>query len=197
MTEILKKIKDLPFSGQTLELYYDQNQVMHGKGEGENAFAYALGYAHGKERSVQIGFFQALIRGKLSAWLKTDNETLEADRFLLKLGFYYQARKEVPHLQGSDKEYLNSYCDGLNKARKDHYPWELKLLGVPYHPWVPADSFALMKVIGYLGLSQTQQDFEKFICMSLGKGISPNYFNAIICSTAIYNCRISALTNNM
>jgi penicillin amidase len=179
MTEILKKYRDLPFSGQTLELFYDQNQVMHGKGEGENAFAFALGYAHGKERAVQIGFFQALIRGKLSSWLKTDQETLEADRFLTKLGFYYQARKEVPHIEGAEKEYITSYCDGLNKGRKDHYPFELKILGLPYHPWVPADSFALMKVMGYLGLSQTQQDFEKFLCMSLSKGISPAYFKSL------------------
>lgn len=179
MSATLTKDRELPFSGQNIELFKDQNSVTHAKGEGEKAFAYTLGFAHGKERSLQVNMFQAIIRSKLSEWLKKDEETFETDCFILKMGFYYQARKEVSHLSDEEKEYLEAYCDGLNKARKQYFPWELKLLGFPYEDWLPEDTFALMKVVGYLGLSQTQQDFEKFICMSLAKGVSSQYFDSL------------------
>ncbi|GEM_PF-249549 len=176
----LKKIKDIPFSGQTLEMSYDNNMVTHFKGEGDNAFAFSLGYAHGKERGLQVALLQTIIRGKLSEWIKNDPETIETDRFMLKMGFYYQARKEVIHLKEKDREFLESYCEGLNKSRKVNTPWEVKLFPYPKKPWQPADSIALMKVMAYLGLAQTQQDFEKFLAMSLAQGISPTYFKSLL-----------------
>lgn len=175
----LKKYKDIPFSGQTLEMSYDNHKVTHFKGEGDNAFAYSLGYAHGKERGLQIVMLQTIIRGKLSKWIKNDPETIETDKFFLKMGFYYQARKEVIHLKKDDREFLESYCEGLDKSRKSHRPWELKLFPYKYEPWLPADSIALMKIMAYLGLAQTQKDFEKFLIMSLAQGVSPSYFKSL------------------
>lgn len=179
MDSKLKPVKDFPFNGQTLHWSYDHNKVSHIKGEGANALAYGLGQVHARERGLQVLLMQAVLRGKLSTWLQENNETIETDRFLLKLGFYYQARKEANQLEGPEKEFLQYYIEGLNEGRRQCPPLEAKILKIPYHPWTIADSLALIKVMTYFGLAQTQQDFEKFIAMALGKGVSPVFFKSL------------------
>lgn len=179
MESHLKHIKDFPYNGQTISWYSDHNRVAHLKAEGAQAMAYGLGRIHAKERGFQILLLQAVIRGKLSSWIKESPETIETDRFIHKLGFYYQARKEKAELKAEEKEFLQSYIEGLNEGRRKYIPFEAKLLKIPFHPWKISDSLALIKIMTYFGLAQTQQDFEKFICLSLSKGISPQYFKSL------------------
>lgn len=175
----LKSVKDLPYDGQTIQWFYDDHKVSHLKGEGERAMAYSLGFVHARERGLQLLIFQALIRGKLSQWLKESIETLETDRYLLKMGFYYQARKEEGELDGKTRDYLQSYIEGINQGLRKNRPFEANLLKMPIEPWTLADTLALIKIMTYFGLAQTQQDFEKFISMALGNGVAPIYFKSL------------------
>lgn len=179
MESNLKHIKDFPFNGQTISWYYDHNKVSHLKAEGTKAMAYGLGQVHARERGFQVLLLQAVIRGKLSQWLKESEETIETDKFINKLGFYYQARKEQAALKTPEKEFLQSYIEGLNEGRRTNIPFEAKILNIPFEPWTIPDTLALIKIMTYFGLAQTQQDFEKFICLSLSKGVSPLYFKSL------------------
>lgn len=179
MKPYLKTIKDFPYNGQTVNWSLDQNNVSHIRAQGHKAMAYALGKVHAKERGFQVSIFQTLIRGKLTEWLGKSEEALETDTYIIKLGFYYEARKEASQLSQEEKSFLQAYIDGLNEGRRAYRPFEAKLLQIPYHPWTIADSLALIKIMTYFGLAQTQQDFEKFICLCLADSLSPQYLKSL------------------
>lgn len=162
------------------KLSHDQNAVTHIQTDSLQNFAYALGFSHARERGMQLGFYQALVRSELSQTLK-DPKALKTDQFMAKMGFYFEAKKEATTLAaGSTKGFLKSYCEGVNEGRRLHKPWEFSVLGHEPSLYAIEDILALFKTITYLGLAQTQQDMQKFIAMSLAKGVSPLYFESLL-----------------
>jgi acyl-homoserine lactone acylase PvdQ len=49
---------------------------------------------------------------------------------------------------------LQRYSDGVNSAWKKKIPWESKVLGYGPPPWLPEDTLALARMIGYVTLQQ-------------------------------------------
>jgi len=173
-------MKDLKYQSINIHWSTDQNGVSHLEAHSDNALAFGLGHAHAKERGLQLRIFQLILRGNLSEYFGEKNNSIETDRFMRKLGLFYYARKEETNIDEETKEYLGAYCDGVNDGRSSHYPIELKLLGVPSIKWTIADTLALAKLMGYLGLAQTQQDFEKWIAQSLAQGVPVKFFSSLV-----------------
>ena len=61
---------------------------------------YGLGYAHGRDRQMHMGLLKLIGRGNASAYLKADDELIEADRFMRWLNIAGDAdgKREICHL---------------------------------------------------------------------------------------------------
>ncbi len=169
----------LNFESVSIEITYDENEVPHIRAGDNNAYAYAQGYLHGKDRCIQVTLLQAIMRSKLSLWFEASEEALAIDKHFCILSMYYQARKEESQLYGEDRKYLKSYTEGLNQGRRSHWPRSLNYLKVPMETWTMADSLSLLKVMGYIGLASSQKEAEKFIAQSLHAGVSPDYISSL------------------
>ncbi len=161
-------------------LEQDQNQVTHIKADSIKNFGYALGFTHARERGMQLGFYQALVQSKLSQSFGNE-EAFETDQYMAKMGFYYEAKKEATTLkEGNLKDFLKSYCEGVNEGRRLHKPLEFSIFGHKPPIYTIEDILALFKTLTYVGLAQTQQDMQKFVAMSLAKGVQPYFFERLI-----------------
>ena len=133
---------------------------------------YGLGYAHGRDRQMHMWLLKLIGRGKASAYLKADENLIEADRFMRWLNIAGDADREARHLSPEVQAVLNAYCKGVNQAvRATGTPFEFKLMGYRPDDWTPADALLMVKLIGFVGLSQMQGDVEKLIVQLIQKGV--------------------------
>jgi len=170
---------NLNFESTPIKITYDKYRFPTIHTSDDNAYAYAQGYLHGKDRCSQITLLQAIIRSKLSLWFESSKETFEVDQFMGKLSMYYQARKEESQLQAEDRKFLKSYTEGLNQGRRSFWPKSLKFLKVPMETWGMADSLALLKLMGYMGLASSQKEAEKFIAQCFHSHVAPEYISSL------------------
>ena len=169
----------LNFESTAILIKYDDKGLPHIQTADDKAYAYAQGFLHGKDRCQQLTLLQAIMRSRVSLWFEESEEAIEIDKFMAHLSMYYQARKEESQLYGDDRKYLKSYTEGLNQGRRTHWPKSLKLLKVPMQTWTLADSLALLKLMGYIGLASSQKEAEKFIAQSLNAQVSPEYIASL------------------
>ena len=75
---------------------------------------------------------------------------------------------------------LDAYCKGVNQAvRAMGTPFEFKLMGYRPDDWTPADALLMVKLIGFVGLSQMQGDMEKLIVQLIQKGVDTERLKAL------------------
>ena len=169
----------LNFESVSITIQYDENDLPHITTKDDNAYAYAQGYIHGKDRCIQLTLLQAILRSKLSLWFEASPETIEVDKYMGKLSMFYQARKEESQLEEIDRKFLKSYTEGLNQGRRTHWPKSLKYLKVPMETWNISDSLAMLKAMGYIGLASSQKEAEKFIAQCLHSHVAPEYIASL------------------
>jgi penicillin amidase len=175
----LKRVKNLLYRGIGCAHSIDNNEVSHIEASDQVAFAYGLGHAHAKQRGLQVGLMQLILQARLNEFLGDDDQLIETDHFMEQFSFYYHARREETQLEQENREYLQAYIDGLNEGRRLHYPIEFKALKIPFIKWTMADTLSLLKLMGFLGLAQTQLDAEKFIAQSLAKGVDYQFLRSL------------------
>ncbi|MEK6194509.1 MAG: penicillin acylase family protein, partial [Deltaproteobacteria bacterium] len=64
-----------------------------------------------------------------------------------------------------------AYCTGVNRAMAERIPWECKLLGFRPEPWRLDDIILLSRMVGYLTLSQSQGEMERFFIELVQAGV--------------------------
>jgi len=141
--------------------------------EGLNDALFGLGYAHARDRGMQMLLLRTLGRGEACEKLKATPEMLGIDLYFRRWNLGSDVAEESAALSSADRATLQSYCDGLN-----HYfahapmPWELRLLGCRFEPWTFADVFLTAKIAGLVALAQTQAEAERFIVQCVQNGIT-------------------------
>jgi len=151
-------------SGHKVQLRRTTGGVVEIKARSRSDLFAALGFAHARDRMTQMMLVRLAGQGRLSECLKYSESTQEVDIFMREMGFYHQAKTEVKSLSREALEPLQAYCDGVNHYLKNQSrPFEFTLVG--YHPeqWRIEDCLITVKLMGYVGLAQTQQDAEKLI----------------------------------
>src|SRR5262249_54492827 len=78
---------------------------------------------------------------------------------------------EWAKLSARHQALVSAYCAGLNRRWKERTPWEFRLLGVPVEEWTPSDVFVLARMIGYVGLAQTQGEIERLLVQMIQAGV--------------------------
>jgi len=136
---------------------------------------YGLGYIHGHDRQMQMWLMKIIGRGRASELLKADEELIELDKFMRWINLGGNIADEVLQLSEETGEILKAYCRGVNDAVSDlKTPFEFKLNGYKPDRWTPEDVILMVKILGFVGLTQSQGDMEKFILQMIRNNVPPH-----------------------
>ncbi|HMW06962.1 MAG TPA: penicillin acylase family protein [Leptospiraceae bacterium] len=140
---------------------------------------YGLGYVHAVDRGMQMVFMKILGQGRLSELLDSSDHSLEIDKFFRRMNWYGRTKKPLAEVDKEKKQWLKSYCDGVNDGFAESFPFEFKLLGVPKEAWTIEDSILISRMIGYLTLAQSQAEIERLFIEMVQAGLSENHLKEL------------------
>jgi len=130
----------------------DRWGVPHIEADDRHDLYFALGFCHGQDRLWQMDFYRRVVRGRVAEMAGPDG--LPVDRLTLTLGIRRVAEAEVATLDPVLLAQLERFCAGVNAAAAEAKarPFEMRLLGLQWHPWSPVDILSLGKLLAF-GLS--------------------------------------------
>ncbi len=135
---------------------------------------YGLGYVHAHDRQMQMWLTKIIGRGRASECIKADEALIELDKFMRWINLGNDAAAEVQQLSNEVGQIFQAYCRGVNDAVSDaNLPLEFKLIGYTPDSWTPEDIILIVKMFGFMGLSQSQGDMEKFIIQIIRNDVDP------------------------
>ena len=134
-----------------VEIVRDNANVPHIMGATDAFFG--LGYAHAQDRLWQMTLLRRTAQGRLSEVFGAP--TLKVDRLLRRMDLYRLAMESVAAQDPETLAALQAYADGVNarlaEINRDALGRgapEMFLFDAPVAPWRPADSLAIVKVMG-------------------------------------------------
>jgi penicillin amidase len=170
---ISRRPRVVEIGGSRVELARTTDGVIRLTGDDDVALAAGLGVAHAHDRMVQMMLVRLVGQGRLGECLAADDQTLAIDLFARGMGFRRDAEADVANLGGDALRFASAYAAGVNwYLERQRRPVELVLAGYRPEPWTVADTLLTIKLIGYIGLAQTQQDFEKLLVEAIRDGVS-------------------------
>ncbi|WP_299686786.1 penicillin acylase family protein [uncultured Tateyamaria sp.] len=136
-----------------VEIVRDNANVPHIFGQTDQDVFHALGFAHAQDRLWQMMMMRRTAQGRLSELFGTS--TVDIDSFLRRLDIYRLAVQSVAAQDAETLAALEAYAAGVN-ARLDQINTEalgrgapeMFLFSAPLAPWRPADSIAIVKLMG-------------------------------------------------
>ncbi len=136
---------------------------------------YGLGYIHGHDRQMHMWLLKIIGRGRASELLKADEELIELDKFMRWINLSGDTADEVQQVSEETNGIFKAYCRGVNDAISDSKtPFEFKLTGYKPDSWTPEDVILTIKMMGFVGLSQSQGEAEKFILQIIRNDVAPH-----------------------
>lgn len=161
----MKEITFLERNESRIQLGRGKHGVPRVYAESYEDLLYGLGWSHAENRISQMFLQRALALGQLAEHLGDREDLVKLDTWMRMVNMRDDALKEKNHLSAEAVAQLQAYCDGVNAYLDQHKPLlPLRLLGIKkIPPWQLADAILLIKVTGYINLSQTQGSIEKFI----------------------------------
>ncbi len=138
---------------QPVEIVRNNNNVPHIFGASDVDVYFGLGYAHAQDRLWQMVILRRTAQGRLSEMF--GRRTLAIDELMRRLDIYPLAQQAVAVQDAYTTRALEAYAHGVN-AWLDRVNAEALGRGAPefflfsneISPWVPADSLAVMKLMG-------------------------------------------------
>jgi len=136
-----------------VEIVRDNANVPHILGANDADVFFGLGFAHAQDRMWQMITLRRTAQGRLSEVFGA--ATLNTDTLLRRLDIYTLAVQSVAALDSRTQAKLEAYSAGVNarlsqinsEALGRGAP-EMLLFNAPMAPWRPADSVALVKLLG-------------------------------------------------
>ena len=144
----------IKLSGVTapVTIVIDRSGVPHVEAQSAKDAFFAQGYLHARDRLWQMELNRRIARGELAELFGPI--ALAADRFLRRLGFRRAAERDLARISFAGREALEAYAAGANAYMAHHRrPIEFLLLRTRPRPWVPVDSLAFGR---YMGWTQTE-----------------------------------------
>jgi len=131
-----------------VDVLFDADGIPYIYGLDFDSAAYALGYAHARDRLWQMELQRRLAQGRLSELF--GERSLALDRQYRNLGIYAAAQKSISVLDEDVRKHLQSYANGVNAWIDVHdgaLPIEFLLIGDKPKPWTMADSVVWTKLM--------------------------------------------------
>lgn len=160
-----------------LHLTRDHHGVPHIDAAELAGLGWGLGYCHALDRGLQLWLTRVLGQGRASECLGATAACLSIDRYFRRLGFSAPAPPGEP--ARATAEVLHAYAAGINARLREEVPWELRLLGYQPEPWTLADCLLMTRLIGYIGLAQTQGELERLLVEMVQAGVSDQALQAL------------------
>ncbi len=155
--------------------------IPHIRAQHEHDLYYGLGYMQGHDRQVQLWLTKLIGLGIASENLEGSDELIEIDKYMRWMDFAGDAKEEEKNFSAGVKEILKAYCKGVNDAvAQSKRPFEFRLVGYRPDKWTPADVILIGKLIGFIGLTQSQGEMEKFIIHMIQKGVDTKKIKELI-----------------
>ncbi|MBW2355430.1 MAG: penicillin acylase family protein, partial [Deltaproteobacteria bacterium] len=161
------------------KIWRDKHGVCHVEGKNKAEVFGLMGYAHGKDRGMQIILMRILGQGRASEILDSSDEVLEIDKFFRRMNWTGATSSEIEKLSPEAKEVIDAYCDGVNRAFAEKIPWEFKLLDYKPEPWCAEDVILISRMIGYLTLAQSQGEMERLLIELVQAGMDEERLNEL------------------
>ena len=161
------------------KIWRDKHGICHVEGK-DKAEAFGLmGYAHGKDRGMQILLMRILGQGRASELLDSSDEVLGIDKFFRRMNWTDSTSSEIEKFSPEAKEVTDAYCKGVNRAFAEKIPWECKLLRLNPEPWCTEDMILISRMIGYLTLAQSQGEMERLLIELVQAGMDEERLNEL------------------
>ena len=136
-----------------VEIIRNNSGVPHIFAEDDNDVYYGLGFAHAQDRLWQMTMLRRTAQGRLSELF--GERTLNIDKLIRRLDLYGLAQRSVAAQDADTVEALEAYSAGVNawlrivnqEALGRGAP-EFFIFSPQIAPWQPADSIAVIKVMG-------------------------------------------------
>lgn len=136
-----------------VEIVRDNANVPHILAKTDADAFFALGFAHAQDRLWQMTILRRTAQGRLSEIFGPT--TLDIDTYLRRLDIYRLALASVEVQDAPTKAALQAYSDGVNAqlaqinlGASGRGAPEMFMFNAPIAPWRPADSIALIKLMG-------------------------------------------------
>ena len=161
------------------KIWRDKHGVCHIEGKDKTEVFNLMGYAHGKDRGMQILLMRILGQGRVSELLDSSDEALKIDKFFRRMNWTGSNSSEIENFSSETKEIGDAYCVGVNKAFAEKIPWECKLLRFKPEPWSLEDVILISRMIGYLTLAQSQGEMERLFIEFVQAGMDEKRLNEL------------------
>ena len=161
------------------DIWRDEYGVPHITSDSASGMFQGLGYAHGRDRGMQTLFMRILGQGRVSEILDSNEASLGIDTFFRKMNWTGRMAGHVEAFDPETRRIVDSYTEGLNGALSERLPWELSLLGYRLEPWKPEDSILIARMTGYLTLSQSQGEVERFFVEMVKAGVADDLLHEL------------------
>lgn len=170
--QITSQRRKCVIAGASVQLRRTDEGVLEVAADSPLDLARGLGFAHGLDRQTQMMLVRLAGQARLCECLHDSDDTLAIDIFMRQLNFAQIARDEVQRCSPDALAYGVAYAEGVNHALQTlPRPWEFRLAGYHPEPWTIADTLLTFLLMSYVGLAQTQQDFEKLLIQAIQSGV--------------------------
>jgi len=150
----------------------DEHGVPHVYAQTEVDLYRGIGNCHGVDRGMQMLLLRIIGQGRASEILAASDEMLRLDTFFRRMNLAAGAEDEIAKSAPRVRELVDAYCDGVTAAFQEKSPWELRVAGYRPTPWTVADVMLTSRVVGFLGLAQSQGDMERLVVEMVQAGVS-------------------------
>ena len=109
---------------------------------------FGLGFIHAKDRLWQLNFYRYLTSGRLAEIVGPDG--VPVDRYVRTIGMPRAARSILEGLNDTERNFLQNYCNGVNKAAKNVklYPAEFYILFTGFEEFTIEDVAGMLTFFG-------------------------------------------------
>ncbi|TRD19036.1 penicillin acylase family protein [Palleronia caenipelagi] len=136
-----------------VEIVRDTSGVPHIFAERDEDVFFGLGFAHAQDRLWQMTMLRRTAQGRLSELF--GSRTARTDEFLRRLDLYRASVRSVevqsPETRAALEAYasgVNAWLDQVNAGARGRGAPEFWLFSPSIAPWQPADSIAIVKLMG-------------------------------------------------
>ncbi len=138
----------LPGVSEGAVVIRDAHGVPHIYANNIHDLYFALGYCQAQDRLFQMDFYRRAARGRLAEVFGKD--LLDADRYLVTMGFARTATKQIETLPPDLREMVDAFSDGINASIEHNpLPVEFTILGYRPQAWTAEDSQAIGNLISF------------------------------------------------
>jgi hypothetical protein len=154
-----------------IDVRRDAGGVPHVRATTEADVLRGLGHCHGVDRGLQLVLTRIIGQGRAAEILGGGEDMVAMDMFFRRIGMASGAEAHVELVSERHRALLDAYVDGINRALDARRPWELRLVRHRPEPWTAADCMLMARMIGFVGLAQSQGEVERWLVQMLTAGV--------------------------